>query len=162
MQAKATGDELVVGLIPDSEILRCKGPPVLSEAERYSLVDAVKWVDEVITGVHILTVGMASMCGPALRVGRRSREHEVMEQYNERPRSRSMLPPFQCPSIWLLAPAALAYKNSREHSQPGTPFTALALPVLRRTGTCHLAKLHWPYILPGQTVFRHLAWRFAA
>jgi hypothetical protein len=41
---------LVVGLIPDSEILRCKGPPVLNERERYLLVDAVKWVDEVVKG----------------------------------------------------------------------------------------------------------------
>jgi hypothetical protein len=49
-QAKALGDVLVVGLIPDSEILRCKGPPVLNEKERYLLVDAVKWVDEVVSG----------------------------------------------------------------------------------------------------------------
>lgn len=50
-QAKALGDVLVVGLIPDSEILRCKGPPVLNEDERLLLVDNVKWVDEIITGV---------------------------------------------------------------------------------------------------------------
>lgn len=49
-QAKALGDVLVVGLIPDSEIRRCKGPPVLNERERYLLVDAVKWVDEVVQG----------------------------------------------------------------------------------------------------------------
>eukprot|EP00775_Hariotina_reticulata_P012936 gene12936-13064_t len=50
-QAKSLGDVLVVGLIPDREILRCKGPPVLDEQERLLLVDAVKWVDEIITGV---------------------------------------------------------------------------------------------------------------
>lgn len=50
LQAKALGDVLVVGLIPDREILRCKGPPVLNERERYLLVDAVKWVDEVLQG----------------------------------------------------------------------------------------------------------------
>jgi len=50
-QAKALGDQLVVGLIPDSEIVRCKGPPVQNEEERLTLVEAVKWVDEVITGV---------------------------------------------------------------------------------------------------------------
>ena len=49
-QAKAVGDELVLGLVPDSEILRCKGPPVMNEEERHILVEAVKWVDEVITG----------------------------------------------------------------------------------------------------------------
>jgi len=50
-QAKALGDVLVVGLIPDAEIMRCKGPPVLNERERLALVGAVKWVDEVLTGV---------------------------------------------------------------------------------------------------------------
>ena len=49
-QAKNCGDVLVVGLIPDSEILRCKGPPVCNEEERKLQVETVKWVDEVITG----------------------------------------------------------------------------------------------------------------
>ena len=51
-QAKALGEHLVVGLIPDSEIQRCKGPPVMNEAERYTMVESVKWVDEVITGAR--------------------------------------------------------------------------------------------------------------
>ncbi|KAG2422672.1 hypothetical protein HXX76_015837 [Chlamydomonas incerta] len=50
-QAKAVGDELVVGLINDAEIMRCKGPPVMNEEERHTLVEAVKWVDEILTGV---------------------------------------------------------------------------------------------------------------
>eukprot|EP00193_Tetraselmis_chui_P020197 CAMPEP_0177794922 /NCGR_PEP_ID=MMETSP0491_2-20121128/25925_1 /TAXON_ID=63592 /ORGANISM="Tetraselmis chuii, Strain PLY429" /LENGTH=466 /DNA_ID=CAMNT_0019317653 /DNA_START=115 /DNA_END=1515 /DNA_ORIENTATION=+ len=50
-QARACGDQLVVGLIPDSEIIRCKGPPVQCEEERMTMVSSVKWVDEVITGV---------------------------------------------------------------------------------------------------------------
>lgn len=50
-QAAALGDELVVGLVPDREILRCKGPPLLNEDERLELVESVKWVDEVLTGV---------------------------------------------------------------------------------------------------------------
>ena len=50
-QAASLGDELVVGLIPDREILRCKGPPLLDEDERLELVESVKWVDEVLTGV---------------------------------------------------------------------------------------------------------------
>ena len=49
-QAAAVGDQLVVGLVPDSEILRCKGPPILDERERLALVQSVKWVDEVLTG----------------------------------------------------------------------------------------------------------------
>lgn len=51
IQAGALGDQLVLGLIPDSEILRCKGPPVMSEAERKTMVESVKWVGEVITGI---------------------------------------------------------------------------------------------------------------
>ncbi|KAK9824144.1 hypothetical protein WJX72_008090 [[Myrmecia] bisecta] len=50
-QAKSLGDVLVVGLIPDSEIRRCKGPPVMVESERKILVESVKWVDEVLEGV---------------------------------------------------------------------------------------------------------------
>lgn len=50
-QAKTLGDELVVGLVPDSEILRCKGPPLMNEEERLEMVESVKWVDEVLTGV---------------------------------------------------------------------------------------------------------------
>lgn len=48
-QAKALGDELVVGLVGDEEIVANKGPPVLSMDERLALVSGLKWVDEVIT-----------------------------------------------------------------------------------------------------------------
>ena len=47
-QAKTLGDTLVVGVNPDSEIAQYKGPPVMNDEERCALVDAVKWVDEVI------------------------------------------------------------------------------------------------------------------
>ncbi|KAI7756388.1 hypothetical protein M8C21_010964 [Ambrosia artemisiifolia] len=47
-QAKALGDELVVGLVSDEEIVANKGPPVLSMEERLALVSGLKWVDEVI------------------------------------------------------------------------------------------------------------------
>ncbi|KAM0036505.1 putative ethanolamine-phosphate cytidylyltransferase [Helianthus debilis subsp. tardiflorus] len=47
-QAKALGDELVVGLVSDEEIVLNKGPPVLSMEERLALVSGLKWVDEVI------------------------------------------------------------------------------------------------------------------
>lgn len=36
-QAKALGDELIVGLVSDEEILANKGPPVLSMEERYAI-----------------------------------------------------------------------------------------------------------------------------
>ncbi|XP_061347577.1 ethanolamine-phosphate cytidylyltransferase-like isoform X1 [Gastrolobium bilobum] len=48
-QAKALGDELIVGLVSDEEIVANKGPPVLSMEERLVLVSGLKWVDEVIT-----------------------------------------------------------------------------------------------------------------
>ncbi|KAJ9689224.1 hypothetical protein PVL29_014739 [Vitis rotundifolia] len=47
-QAKALGDELVVGVVSDEEIIANKGPPVLSMDERLVLVSGLKWVDEVI------------------------------------------------------------------------------------------------------------------
>lgn len=47
-QAKALGDELVVGVVSDEEIIANKGPPVLSMEERLALVNGLKWVDEVI------------------------------------------------------------------------------------------------------------------
>lgn len=34
-QAKSLGDELVVGVVSDEEIVKNKGPPVLSMEERY-------------------------------------------------------------------------------------------------------------------------------
>ncbi|XP_073281639.1 ethanolamine-phosphate cytidylyltransferase-like, partial [Primulina huaijiensis] len=47
-QAKELGDELVVGVVSDEEIMANKGPPVLSMQERLALVSGLKWVDEVI------------------------------------------------------------------------------------------------------------------
>ncbi|KAL3825574.1 hypothetical protein ACJIZ3_021603 [Penstemon smallii] len=47
-QAKALGDELIVGVVSDEEIIANKGPPVLSMQERLALVSGLKWVDEVI------------------------------------------------------------------------------------------------------------------
>ncbi|OMJ77007.1 hypothetical protein SteCoe_23486 [Stentor coeruleus] len=51
-QAKALGDILVVGVISDEEIARCKGPPVMKQAERRALAEACKWVDEIADGVE--------------------------------------------------------------------------------------------------------------
>jgi len=50
-QAKACGDVLIVGVVNDAEIKRCKGPPVCDEAERIEMVQACKWVDGVIGDV---------------------------------------------------------------------------------------------------------------
>ncbi|KAF8007590.1 hypothetical protein BT93_K1556 [Corymbia citriodora subsp. variegata] len=47
-QARALGDQLVVGVVSDAEIVVNKGPPVTPLKERMIMVNAVKWVDEVI------------------------------------------------------------------------------------------------------------------
>ncbi|XP_020580769.1 ethanolamine-phosphate cytidylyltransferase-like isoform X2 [Phalaenopsis equestris] len=47
-QARALGDELVVGVVSDEEITENKGPPVTAMKERMIMVGAVKWVDEII------------------------------------------------------------------------------------------------------------------
>lgn len=47
-QAKQLGDKLVVGVNSDEEILKNKGPPVLTCKERAEILRACKWADEVI------------------------------------------------------------------------------------------------------------------
>ncbi|GMH28684.1 hypothetical protein Nepgr_030527 [Nepenthes gracilis] len=47
-QARALGDQLVVGVVSDDEITANKGPPVTPLHERMIMVQAVKWVDEII------------------------------------------------------------------------------------------------------------------
>ncbi|GAB2271060.1 Ethanolamine-phosphate cytidylyltransferase, variant 2 [Dionaea muscipula] len=47
-QARTLGDQLVVGVVSDDEITANKGPPVTPLHERMIMVQAVKWVDEVI------------------------------------------------------------------------------------------------------------------
>ncbi|KAK4752886.1 hypothetical protein SAY87_021684 [Trapa incisa] len=47
-QARALGDQLVVGVVSDDDIIANKGPPVTPLNERMIMVSGVKWVDEVI------------------------------------------------------------------------------------------------------------------
>ncbi|KAL1129397.1 hypothetical protein AAG570_013924 [Ranatra chinensis] len=54
-QAKALGDYLVVGVHTDEEIAKHKGPPVFTEQERYKMIRAIKWVDEVVEGAPYVT-----------------------------------------------------------------------------------------------------------
>ena len=49
-QARALGDQLVVGMNSDEGIRSAKGPPVMDYEERKKMVGAVKWVDEIIDG----------------------------------------------------------------------------------------------------------------
>ncbi|KAK7939803.1 hypothetical protein WMY93_003129 [Mugilogobius chulae] len=54
-QAKAMGNYLIVGVHTDSEISKHKGPPVFTQEERYKMVRAIKWVDEVVEGAPYVT-----------------------------------------------------------------------------------------------------------
>lgn len=54
-QAKAMGHYLIVGVHTDEEIAKHKGPPVFNEQERYKMVAAIKWVDEVVKGAPYIT-----------------------------------------------------------------------------------------------------------
>jgi ethanolamine-phosphate cytidylyltransferase len=54
-QAKQMGDILVVGVHSDEEILKHKGPPVFTQEERYKMVRAIKWVDEVVENAPYVT-----------------------------------------------------------------------------------------------------------
>lgn len=54
-QAKALGQYLVVGVHSDEEITKHKGPPVFNEQERYKMVKAIKWVDEVVEDAPYVT-----------------------------------------------------------------------------------------------------------
>ncbi|XP_041987633.1 ethanolamine-phosphate cytidylyltransferase isoform X2 [Aricia agestis] len=54
-QAKALGDMLIVGVHTDEEITKHKGPPVFTQEERYKMVRAIKWVDQVVEGAPYVT-----------------------------------------------------------------------------------------------------------
>uniref|UniRef100_A0A1I8ILL8 ethanolamine-phosphate cytidylyltransferase n=1 Tax=Macrostomum lignano TaxID=282301 RepID=A0A1I8ILL8_9PLAT len=54
-QAKSLGDYLLVGVHSDEEIEHHKGPPVFTSAERYKMVRAIKWVDEVVEAAPYIT-----------------------------------------------------------------------------------------------------------
>ena len=54
-QAKAMGDRLIVGVHSDEEIKKHKGPPVFNQEERYKMVRAIKWVDEVVENAPYVT-----------------------------------------------------------------------------------------------------------
>ena len=47
-QGKAMGTYLVVGVNSDASIKKCKGPPVMTEEERMTMVRGCKFVDEVV------------------------------------------------------------------------------------------------------------------
>ncbi|CAJ0933538.1 unnamed protein product, partial [Mesorhabditis belari] len=54
-QSKQYGRCLIVGVHTDEEISLNKGPPVFTETERYAMVRAIRWVDEVVEGAPYTT-----------------------------------------------------------------------------------------------------------
>ncbi|XP_060748103.1 ethanolamine-phosphate cytidylyltransferase-like [Tachysurus vachellii] len=54
-QAKSMGDYLIVGVHTDEEISKHKGPPVFTQAERYKMVRAIKWVDDIVESAPYVT-----------------------------------------------------------------------------------------------------------
>ncbi|CAF5118145.1 unnamed protein product, partial [Rotaria magnacalcarata] len=54
-QAKQMGNYLIVGIHSDEEITTHKGPPVFTEQERYKMVRAIKWVDQVVENAPYVT-----------------------------------------------------------------------------------------------------------
>jgi ethanolamine-phosphate cytidylyltransferase len=50
-QAKVMGDYLIAGVHGDLDIAKNKAHPVMGENERAKIISAVKWVDEVQTGI---------------------------------------------------------------------------------------------------------------
>ncbi|KAJ8683917.1 hypothetical protein QAD02_019709 [Eretmocerus hayati] len=54
-QAREFGDYLVVGVHSDEEIAKHKRKTVLTEEERYKIVKAIKWVDEVVRDAPYVT-----------------------------------------------------------------------------------------------------------
>lgn len=54
-QAKQLGDVLVVGVHTDTAIEKHKGPPVMTQDERYAAVRACKWVDKVVEDAPYVT-----------------------------------------------------------------------------------------------------------
>ncbi|KAG8446394.1 hypothetical protein GDO86_014014 [Hymenochirus boettgeri] len=54
-QARAMGDYLIAGVHTDEEISQHKGPPVFTQEERYKMVKAIKWVDEIVPGAPYVT-----------------------------------------------------------------------------------------------------------
>lgn len=41
--------------LPTEEISKHKGPPVFTQAERYKMVCAIKWVDDIVEGAPYVT-----------------------------------------------------------------------------------------------------------
>jgi cytidyltransferase-like protein len=48
---RSLGTQLVVGVNSDDSITTCKGPPLMNDQERLTMVSACKFVDEVVPGV---------------------------------------------------------------------------------------------------------------
>ena len=61
-QGKAMGTYLVVGVNSDASIKKCKGPPVMTEEERMTMVRGCKFVDEVLPNCPYVCEGDGMRC----------------------------------------------------------------------------------------------------
>lgn len=50
-KGRSLGTHLIVGVNDDASITACKGPPLMNDEERLAMVQACKWVDEVVPNV---------------------------------------------------------------------------------------------------------------
>jgi len=48
--ARSLGTHLIVGVNSDESIIQCKGPPLMNDQERLTMVQGCKFVDEVVPG----------------------------------------------------------------------------------------------------------------
>lgn len=60
LEVKAPEDRAITDLVsslavPIEEIAKHKGPPVFTQEERYKMVQAIKWVDEVVPAAPYVT-----------------------------------------------------------------------------------------------------------
>ena len=63
-QAKMLCDKLVVGVHSDDEITLSKAKPVMNQAERYGLLEHLKWADELVYDVpYSPSIATLDRCG---------------------------------------------------------------------------------------------------
>ena len=60
--ARSLGTHLIVGLNSDESITECKGPPLMQDDERLTMVSACKFVDEVIPGCPYVVRTLQQWC----------------------------------------------------------------------------------------------------
>ena len=99
-QARLLGGHLTVCVVPDERVLAHKGrKPIMTTAERVSLVSACRWVDHVIaTGPKVITLDFMNSNGFDLYAFGANDETELISKIQdctELPASRRIQLPYQ-------------------------------------------------------------------